>query len=63
MHQESAPLPQSENPAPSPRGRCALCLAPILETQESHHVPTMDLRYPTDMAVRPAPYQHKDCPE
>lgn len=63
MRQEPAPLQQSENRAPSPHGRCALCLEPITEAQESHHVPTMKLRYPTDIAVRPIPYQHKRCPK
>lgn len=62
MHQKPAQLPQSENRS-SPRGRCALCLTPIWEEQESHHVPTMKLRYPSDVSVRPVPYQHKECPQ
>jgi len=69
MHQSSAPTREYGAPAlpitsaPSRRGRCAYCLAPIRDDQDAQHVtpPRHGTQYPYPNA--PIPYHHTTCEE
>lgn len=69
-HTPSAPTPEYGAPdipvippAPSHRGRCAMCTKPIYDTEEAVQLSPARYRALGEPRDYPRPYQHTECPQ